>query len=76
MNVLQMTLIEKMNVTNTILDKLKSRGITIMNSYETRSKKTHINEIIKELKTKAKHHNVFNRALNTNEDIMKVDFII
>jgi hypothetical protein len=71
-----MTLMKKTNMTNTILNKLKSRGITIMNSYKIRSKKTHINKIIKELKIKAKHYNIFNRALNASEDITKVDFII
>jgi hypothetical protein len=71
-----MTLMKKMNVTNTILNKLKSRGITIINSYETRSKKIHINEIVEELKTEVKHHNVFNKALNVNEDIAEVDFAI
>jgi hypothetical protein len=75
-NMLQMTLMKKMNMTNIILNKLKSRSIIIMNSYETRSKKAYINEIIKELKTKVKHYNVFNRALNANEDIVKVDFAI
>jgi hypothetical protein len=76
MNVLQMTLIKKMNITNIILDKLKSKGITIMNSCGTGSKKTHINEIVKELKTEAKHHDVFNRALNASEDTTEVDFAI
>jgi hypothetical protein len=76
MDVLQMTLVEKTNVTNTILDKLESRGIAITDSCGTGSKKAHINEIVEELKTEAKHRDVFNRALNAGEDTAEVDFAI
>lgn len=65
-----------MSVTDIILDKLDSRGIVACIKCGSYGKKAHIDKIIKELKTEAKHYALFNRAKDAGEDVKEVDYAL
>lgn len=76
LDVLQITMEEKRSGTDIILGKLDSRGIVASEKCGSDGKKAHIDKIIKELKTEAKHYALFNRAKNAGEDIKEVDYAL
>lgn len=76
MDVLKISEKEKASVTNTILNKLSSRGIVASEKCESDSTRAHIDQIVKELKTEAKHHALINRAQNAGEGVEQVDYAL